>query len=44
MRILNPRFALATLFVAFVVWLAMTGKLKEFVTFAKNDAVKDIAK
>ncbi len=44
MRVLNPKFALATMFLAFAVWLAMTGKLNEFVQFARNDAVKDIVK
>lgn len=44
MRILNPKFALATIFLAFGVWLAMTGKLTEFFAFARSDAVKDVVK
>lgn len=35
MRVLNPKFALASAFFAWIVWLAMTGKLNEFIGLAK---------
>lgn len=40
MRILNPKYALATLLFAFVVWLAMTGKLTALIDLAKTTGTK----
>jgi hypothetical protein len=35
MRLLNPKHALATLLIVFVVWLAMSGKLADFISYAR---------